>query len=93
MEPSSTEDLQDTEALEELQSPQELLWKVDRKESKEIRKGRGGVVFFLQLTSWWFGWNVIGSSTVGIIWPSQIASLVGDEKKELFNGLIPAFGA
>jgi Na+/melibiose symporter-like transporter len=45
------------------------------------------------LSCFWFAYNVQWGALLGIVLPSQIASVVGEQRKELFNGLIPAIGA
>jgi MFS family permease len=45
------------------------------------------------MVSWWFGFHVVSGSTISVIWPSQIASIVGNQTKELYNGFIPAVGS
>src|SRR4051794_17195916 len=57
-----------------------------------VRKGIRGLGFFICLISWWFGWNLVSAATTAVIWPSQIAAIVGESKKEIFNGFVPALG-
>mmetsp|Transcript_4736 Transcript_4736/g.7365 ORF Transcript_4736/g.7365 Transcript_4736/m.7365 type:complete len:482 (+) Transcript_4736:128-1573(+) len=57
--------------------------------SPEIRPS----LFYFLLGSYWIGYNAWSASTASVIWPSQIKSIVGDDKKAFYNGLIPAFGA
>ncbi len=45
------------------------------------------------LSCFWFAYNVQWGALLAIVLPSQIAAVVGDERKELFNGLIPPLGA
>jgi len=45
------------------------------------------------LSCFWFAYNVQWGALLAIVLPSQIAAIVGDAHKELFNGLIPPIGA
>ena len=45
------------------------------------------------LSCFWFAYNFHWGALLAIVLPSQIAAIVGDARKELFNGLIPALGA
>lgn len=45
------------------------------------------------VSSFWLAYNFQWGAMLAIVLPSQIAALVGDERKEFFNGLIPALGA
>lgn len=45
------------------------------------------------LSCFWFASNLQWGALLGIVLPSQIASVVGEHRKELFNGLIPPIGA
>lgn len=45
------------------------------------------------LSSFWFAYNFHWGALLAIVLPSQITALVGDARKELFNGLIPPVGA
>jgi Na+/melibiose symporter-like transporter len=45
------------------------------------------------VSSFWFAYNFHWGALLAIVLPSQIAALVGDARKELFNGLIPPLGA
>src|SRR5690554_2877243 len=56
------------------------------------RRGIKGFFFFLRFSSFWFGWNCVAVSITAVIWPSQIANIVGPEKKEMFIGIIPGSG-
>lgn len=47
----------------------------------------------LFLSCYWFAYNVQWGALLGIVLPSQIAAVVGEQRKELFNGLIPPIGA
>src|SRR5881394_502962 len=60
----------------------------DRREGRELRARDQ---FFL--SAFWFAYNFHWGSLLAIVLPSQITALVGDSRKELFNGLIPPLGA
>jgi MFS family permease len=45
------------------------------------------------LSSFWFAYNFQWGALLAIVLPSQITAIVGDQHKELFNGLIPPLGA
>src|SRR5258706_5986293 len=45
------------------------------------------------LSCFWFAYNFQWGALLAIVLPSQITAIVGDQKKELFNGLIPPLGA
>lgn len=45
------------------------------------------------LSSFWFAYNFHWGALLAIVLPSQITAIVGDARKELFNGLIPPLGA
>jgi len=45
------------------------------------------------LSCFWFAYNFHWGALLAIVLPSQIAAIVGDQRKELFNGLIPPLGA
>jgi len=45
------------------------------------------------LSCFWLAYNFEWGALLPVVLPSQIAALVGDSRKELFNGLIPAAGA
>ena len=45
------------------------------------------------LSCFWLAYNFEWGALLPVVLPSQIAAIVGDERKELFNGLIPAAGA
>ena len=47
----------------------------------------------LFLSCYWFAYNVQWGALLAIVLPSQIASVVGERHKELYNGLIPPAGA
>ena len=47
----------------------------------------------LFLSCFWFAYNLQWGALLAIVLPSQIAGVAGAERKELFNGLIPALGA
>ncbi|EGG21833.1 hypothetical protein DFA_01719 [Cavenderia fasciculata] len=48
--------------------------------------------FYFCLTSYWFSFSALQSALTSLIWPSQIASIVGDELKEKYLGWMPLFG-
>jgi len=45
------------------------------------------------LSCFWFAYNFHWGALLAIVLPSQITAIVGDQRKELFNGLIPPLGA
>ena len=45
------------------------------------------------LSCFWFAYNFEWGALLPVVLPSQIAAIVGDARKELFNGLVPAAGA
>ena len=45
------------------------------------------------LSCFWFAYNFQWGALLAIVLPSQITAIVGDQHKELFNGLIPPLGA
>jgi len=45
------------------------------------------------LSCFWLAYNFEWGALLPVVLPSQIAAIVGDSRKELFNGLIPAAGA
>ncbi len=45
------------------------------------------------LSCFWLAYNFEWGALLPVVLPSQIAALVGDARKELFNGLVPAAGA
>jgi len=45
------------------------------------------------LSCYWFAYNFHWGALLAIVLPSQITAIVGDQRKELFNGLIPPLGA
>ncbi len=45
------------------------------------------------VSCFWFAYNFHWGALLAIVLPSQIAAIVGDAHKELFNGLIPPIGA
>jgi len=45
------------------------------------------------LSCFWLAYNFEWGALLPVVLPSQIAAIVGDARKELFNGLIPAAGA
>jgi Na+/melibiose symporter-like transporter len=55
------------------------------------RRLRARDQFFI--ASFWFAYNFHWGALLAIVLPSQITAIVGDARKELFNGLIPPLGA
>ncbi len=47
----------------------------------------------LYLSCFWLAYNFQWGALQPIVLPSQIAAIVGDARKELYNGLIPSIGA
>jgi MFS family permease len=47
----------------------------------------------LILSCFWLAYNFEWGALVPVVLPSQIAAIVGDARKELYNGLIPSIGA
>jgi MFS family permease len=47
----------------------------------------------LAISCFWLAYNFHWGALLAIVLPSQIALIVGDEQKELYNGLIPSIGA
>ena len=45
------------------------------------------------LSCFWLAYNFEWGALLPVVLPSQIAAIVGDARKELFNGLVPAAGA
>ena len=45
------------------------------------------------ISCFWFAYNFHWGALLAIVLPSQITAIVGDARKELFNGLIPPLGA
>jgi len=45
------------------------------------------------VSCFWFAYNFQWGALLAIVLPSQITAIVGDPRKELFNGLIPPLGA
>ena len=54
---------------------------------------RLSLVDHLAISCFWLAYNFHWGALLGIVLPHQIAALVGDAQKELYNGLIPALGA
>jgi MFS family permease len=54
---------------------------------------RLGLADHLAISCFWLAYNFHWGALLAIVLPSQIALIVGDERKELYNGLIPAIGA
>eukprot|EP00741_Cyanophora_paradoxa_P013858 tig00020710_g13376.t1 len=48
--------------------------------------------FLVALSGFWFGLFLVTTANTAVVWPSQIRAIIGEERKELFNGLIPALG-
>eukprot|EP00741_Cyanophora_paradoxa_P018344 tig00000204_g17713.t1 len=46
--------------------------------------------FFAALSSFWFGFAAALSSSASVIWPSQVLSIVGPERKDLLLGVLAA---
>jgi Na+/melibiose symporter-like transporter len=55
--------------------------------------GRLGLREQLLLSCFWLAYNFEWGALLPVVLPSQIAAIVGDARKELFNGLVPAAGA
>jgi MFS family permease len=47
----------------------------------------------LAISCFWLAYNFQWGALLAIVLPSQIAAIVGDAQKELYNGLIPSIGA
>ncbi len=47
----------------------------------------------LALSCFWLAYNFEWGALLPVVLPGQIAAIVGDARKELFNGLVPAAGA
>ena len=47
----------------------------------------------LAISCFWLAYNFHWGALLAIVLPSQIALIVGDAEKELYNGLIPSIGA
>jgi MFS family permease len=47
----------------------------------------------LALSCFWLAYNFHWGALLAIVLPAQIATIVGDAQKELYNGLIPSIGA
>ena len=47
----------------------------------------------ISVSCFWFAYNFHWGALLAIVLPSQIAAIVGDEQKEIYNGLIPSIGA
>jgi MFS family permease len=47
----------------------------------------------LAISCFWLAYNFHWGALLAIVLPSQIALMVGDARKEFFNGLIPSIGA
>jgi MFS family permease len=55
--------------------------------------GRLGVRDQFILSCFWLAYNFEWGALIPVVLPSQIAAIVGDARKELYNGLIPSIGA
>jgi Na+/melibiose symporter-like transporter len=62
-------------------------------EGREAARARFGAVQQFLLSCFWFAYNFHWGALLAIVLPSQIAALVGDERKELWNGLLLGAGA
>ena len=47
----------------------------------------------LAISCFWLAYNFHWGALIAIVIPSQIAAIVGESQKELYNGLIPSVGA
>ena len=74
-----------------LTTPEESVAAPAQPEAGDERELRARDQFFL--SSFWFAYNFHWGALLAIVLPSQITAIVGDARKELFNGLIPAIGA
>lgn len=54
---------------------------------------RLSVADHLAISCFWLAYNFHWGALLAIVLPSQIALIVGDAQKELYNGLIPSIGA
>lgn len=54
---------------------------------------RLGLSDHLAISCFWLAYNFHWGALLAIVLPSQIALIVGDAQKELYNGLIPSIGA
>jgi MFS family permease len=45
------------------------------------------------LASLWFAYNVQWSALIPVVWPAQVAAIVGEAHKELVNGIVVAVAA
>lgn len=54
---------------------------------------RLGLGEHLAVSCFWLAYNFHWGALLAIALPSQIAAIVGDARKELYNGLIPSIGA
>lgn len=45
------------------------------------------------VSCFWLAYNFHWGALIAIVIPSQIAAIVGDSRKELYNGIIPSIGA
>eukprot|EP01132_Coremiostelium_polycephalum_P005186 gene5186-6454_t len=54
--------------------------------------GWRGILFYLSLSSYWFGYAAVMSGVISIVWPSQIRFLGGEENKEKYVGVVPILG-
>ncbi|GAM24996.1 hypothetical protein SAMD00019534_081710 [Acytostelium subglobosum LB1] len=62
--------------------------------TKSVPTGKWrSVLFYLCLSSFWLGHAAINSSLTSVLYPKQIAYMVGDEEKERYLGQLPIYGA
>jgi MFS family permease len=54
---------------------------------------RVGLGDHLAISCYWLAYNFHWGALLAIVLPNQIALIVGDAQKELYNGLIPSIGA
>jgi Na+/melibiose symporter-like transporter len=59
----------------------------------ERPRSRGNDRDHLLLSCFWLAYNFEWGALLPVVLPSQIAAIVGDSRKELLNGLVPAAGA
>eukprot|EP01113_Clastostelium_recurvatum_P029538 TRINITY_DN3564_c0_g1_i3.p1 TRINITY_DN3564_c0_g1~~TRINITY_DN3564_c0_g1_i3.p1 ORF type:complete len:291 (-),score=47.74 TRINITY_DN3564_c0_g1_i3:102-974(-) len=63
------------------------------KDQRFVPSGLAGFMFYFKLCSFWFSDCLVLGALVTVVLPSQIASIVGDDQKEKYNGIIPSLGA
>eukprot|EP01133_Synstelium_polycarpum_P012351 gene12351-14484_t len=60
---------------------------------KQVPTGRlDKFKFYFSLSSYWFAYAVVMASLTSLVWPSQIASIVGQELKYKYTSILPIFG-